>query len=297
MHAGEVPIDAELVRRLLEAQLPDLSGRPISEVRSTGTVNAIYRLGDDLYARLPRMRDWADDLSKEARWLPHLAPLLPLALPEPVAEGRPAAGYPLRWAVYRWLDGQTYAPELVADEHQAARDLAAFVAALRGIDPNGAPRSHRDRPLRLLDVEARTAIASLGPSYDRPALTRAWETALRAPDRTGEPVWVHGDLLPPNLLVRDGRIAAVLDFGSVGVGDPAVDVIAAWSVFGPAARETFRTALAVDDATWGRARGLALHQSLLIIPYYVETNPGFVAMAARTVQRVLDDVAAHATSE
>ena len=289
MHAGEVDIDADLVRRLLVAQFPDLSERPISEVRSTGTVNAIFRLGDDLYARLPRVRDWADDLANEAHWLPRLAPLLPLAVPEPVAMGRPAAGYPFQWAVYHWFEGRTYAPELVTDEQQAARELAAFVVALRHIQVEGAPRSRRDRPLRLRDDEARTAIAALGPGFDQTAVTAAWERALAAPAWAGEPVWTHGDLLPPNLLVRGGQLTAVLDFGNVGVGDPAVDVIPAWSVFGREARGTFRAALGVDDPTWARSRGLARHQSLLIIPYYVETNRGFVEMATRTIDHGLED--------
>ncbi len=290
MHAGEVDIDAELVRKLLDAQFPHWAQLPIREVRSTGTVNAIYRIGDDLYVRLPRVRDWADDLVNEAHWLPRLAPALPLSIPEPLAVGTPAAGYPFRWAVYRWLHGRTYASDLVPDERQAARDLAGFVSALRRIRLDGAPRSRRDRPLLLQDEGARTAIAALGPAYDRPAVTTAWESALAAPAWDGEPEWSHGDLLPPNLLVRDGRLMAVIDFGSIGVGDPAVDVIAAWCVFGAAGRETFRAALDVDDATWARARGLALHKALLIIPYYVETNPGFVQMATRTIDQVLADL-------
>ena len=290
MHADEVDIDADLVRRLLEEQLPHLSELPIIRVRSTGTVNAIYRIGDDLYVRLPRVRDWADDLVNEAHWLPRLAPLLPLAVPEPVAMGVPAAGYPFHWAVYRWLDGQTYATDRVTDECQTARDMAAFVAALQRIHLHGSRRSHRDLPLPLRDAEARSSIAALGPSFDKPAVTAAWERALDAPAWDGESVWSHGDLLPPNVLVRDGHLTAVIDFGNVGVGDHALDVIPAWSMFGGTGREEFRAALEVDDATWARARGLALHQSLLIIPYYVETNPGFMQMATRTVDQVLADL-------
>jgi aminoglycoside phosphotransferase (APT) family kinase protein len=290
MHDGEVDIDADLVRRLLADQLPHLSKLPISQVRSTGTVNAIYRIGADLYARLPRVRDWADDLANEAHWLPRLAPLLPLAVPAPVAMGIPAAGYPFQWAIYRWLDGETYAPDHVSDERQSARDLAGFVSALRRVRLQGRPRTRPHRPLLLQDAGAQSAIAALGPSYDRPAVTAAWQRALAAPAWDGEAVWSHGDLLPPNLLVRHCRLSAVIDFGSVGVGDPAADVIPSWCVFGQPGRETFRAALGVDDHTWARARGLALHKALLIIPYYAETNPGFVAMATRTIDEVLDDV-------
>ena len=164
------------------------------------------------------------------------------------------------------------------------------MAELRRIDPvAGAPRGGR-RPLRELDAVTRAAIGSARGVIDSDAATAAWEHALRAPAWTGTPVWIHSDLLRPNLLVRDGRLCAVIDFGGAGVGDPAADVIAAWSVFGRAGRGVFRDALEVDDGTWDRARGFALHQAALIIPYYRETNPGFVAPARRTVEEILADL-------
>ncbi|HEY1320358.1 MAG TPA: aminoglycoside phosphotransferase family protein [Streptosporangiaceae bacterium] len=287
MHDGEVGIDAGLVRRLVAVQFPRLAGLPVSAVRSTGTVNAIYRLGDDLCARLPRLQRYTSDLVDELRWLPWLAPHLSLQVPEPVAVGHPAGGYPFPWAIYRWIGGQPYADELVDDERQAAADLARFVAELRRIDPvPGAPRAGR-RPLRELDAVTRPAIDSLRDVIDRDAATAAWERALQAPAWHGTPVWIHTDLLRSNLLVDGGRLSAVIDFGAAGIGDPAADVIAAWSVFGRAGRETFRAALGVDDGTWNRARGYALHQAVLIIPYYAGTSPGFAASARRTVGEIL----------
>jgi aminoglycoside phosphotransferase (APT) family kinase protein len=291
LHDDEVEIDAELVGRLVADQFPELAGLPVRAFSSTGTVNAIYRLGDDLYARLPRVREWADGLDRERHWLPRLAPRLSLQVPEPVAAGRPGSSYPCPWAIYRWIDGQPYADALVDDEPRAAAALARFVAELRRITPAGAPQSGR-QPLRELDAGTRAAITAAGDVIDRDAATAAWERALEAPVWDGAPVWIHSDLLRPNLLVRDGRLRAVIDFGAVGVGDPATDVIAAWSVFGPAGRATFRAALDVDDGTWERARGIALHQAALIIPYYTETNPGFAAMARRTVEELLADAAA-----
>ena len=291
MHDGEVELDAELVGWLVAAQFPGLAELPVREVRSTGTVNAIYRLGDHLYARLPRVQQWERDLDRELRWLPRLAPQLSLRVPEPIGKGRPAGPYPYSWAVYRWIDGRQYSDELVDDERQAARDLARFVAELRGVDPAGAPGGGR-RPLRELEADTRAAIESARGVIDGDAATAAWEWALQAPRWDGTPVWIHGDLLRPNLLVDGGRIAAVIDFGGAGVGDPATDVIAAWSVFGHAGREVFRGALEVDDGTWNRARGIALHQAAAIIPYYGETNPGLVALARRTVEEVLADVGA-----
>ena len=287
MHDGETGIDAGLVRRLVAVQFPQLAGLPVRAVQSTGTVNAIYRIGDDLCARLPRLQRYTGDLVGELRWLPWLAPRLSLQVPEPVAVGHPASGYPFPWAIYRWLDGQPYADELIDDERQAAADLASFVAELRSIDPiAGAPRAGR-RPLRELDAATRTAIDALPNVIDRDAVTAAWERALQAPAWHAAPVWVHTDLLRSNLLAVGGRLSAVIDFGAAGIGDAAADVIAAWSVFGRAGRETFRAALGVDDGTWNRARGFALHQAVLIIPYYAETNPVFAAAAKRTVEEIL----------
>ena len=289
MHDGEVDIDAGLVGRLVAEQFPHLADLPITEVRSTGTVNAIYRLGDRLCARLPRVAEWAPDLDREWRWLPELAPRLPLRVPEPVCRGRPGGSYPFSWAIYGWIDGQPYADRLVDDERRAAEDLARFVVDLRRIDPIGAPRGGR-RPLRELDAVTREVIESARGVIDGDAAVAAWERALGAPAWAGSPVWIHSDLLRPNVLVRDGRVCAVIDFGGVGVGDPAADVIAAWSVFGRAGRGVFRAALEVDDGTWERARGFALHQAALIVPYYGETNPGFAASARRTIEEVLADL-------
>jgi aminoglycoside phosphotransferase (APT) family kinase protein len=288
LHDGEVDIDAALVRRLLDRQFPDYRGLPVREIQSTGTVNAIYRLGDDLCVRVPRVERWAGDLDKELEWLPKLAAQLTVAIPEPVAQGEPDRDYPFRWAIYRWLTGATFATDPVVDEHQAATDLAQFVTELRQIDPTAAPQSGR-YPLQDLDALTRNTIDKLRDVIDADATTAVWEQSLHAPAWDGNPVWRHGDLLTPNLLVEHGQLTAVIDFGTVGIGDPAADVIPGWSVFGPRGRHAFRDAVAVDEGTWARARGYALHQAVLIIPYYAETNPEFVAAAMRTVHHVLAD--------
>lgn len=289
MHSHEIDIDEVLVKRLLAGQFPHLAGLPIRAVQSTGTVNALYRLGEQLCVRLPRVPSWAEGLEKELVWLPKLAPHLPLRIPQPVSEGQPTNEFPFLWAIYTWLDGQPYSDDLIHDECQAAVDLAQFVLALRRLDPSGVPQGGR-RPLSELDTMTRTAIEQSRDVIDGDAAMAAWVSALEAPAWDGMLVWIHADLLRPNLLVDQGRLSAVIDFGSIGVGDPAADLIAAWSVFNQPGRRAYRAALQVDDGTWSRARGYALHQAALIIPYYAETNPGFVALAKRTVDQILGDM-------
>jgi len=292
MHADEVGTDAALVRRLVEAQFPEWAGLAVEPVPFRGTDNALFRLGDDKVVRLPTRPRTAVTLEKERRLLPKLAPHLPLAVPTPLAEGEPGEGYPFTWSVYRWLPGKTVIEAPVADPRQAALDLAGFIAALQRIDPTGGPgpAGHnfgRGEPLANRDEPVRAAIAALG-AHDRAA---AWEEALNVPEWAGRPVWIHGDLDARNVLVEDGRLSAVIDFGSVGVGDPACDVMVAWKLFDAASRETFRSELAVDDATWARARGWALSQALVALAYYtLETNPVLV----REAQKWLEELDAEA---
>jgi aminoglycoside phosphotransferase (APT) family kinase protein len=253
-------------------------------------VNAIYRIGSRLCARLPRLEQWAGAIEREWQWLPRLAPALTIRIPEPVWLGRPGAGYPFSWAVYRWIEGHRYDSRLV-DEREAASDLARFARELHAFGPGpGAPAAGR-LPLRDLDATTRAAIDAAAGVISGPAARAAWEAALESPPWDGTGGWIHSDLLPPNLLVSGGRICAVLDFGGAGVGDPATDVIPAWSVFGPAGRRAFRDALEVDEGTWGRARGLALHQAAGLIAYYARSNPAYTALGVRTVEQVLADAA------
>lgn len=289
MHGDEIDVDRALVKRLLTEQFPHLAERVITLVRSTGTVNAIYTLGDDLCVRLPRVETWAESLDRERIWLPKLTPQISLAIPQPLAHGKPTNWYPYPWAIYRWLDGCPYQDNLISDERQAARDLVNFILELRSADVLGAPRGGRN-PLIELDAATRSAIESSRGAIDTEAASAAWTRSLETLPWNGKPVWIHGDLLRPNLLVQGGRLCAVIDFGGVGIGDPAADVIPAWGVFNKVGRDAFRQALDVDDNTWSRACGYALHQALMIIPYYPETNPEFVTLAKRTVREILTDL-------
>lgn len=289
MHPDEVETDVALVRRLLAGQFPRWAGVAVEPVESYGTDHDIYRLGGDLAVRLPRI-GWATaQAATEAEWLPRLAPHLPLAVPVQLARGEPAEGYPFEWSVYEWLPGED-ANGTIDDLERAAVDLAAFVKALRGIDTAGAhPRPPRARgaPLGELDKGVRGAIAELGERIDHDAALRSWEESLAAPAWDGDEVWVHGDLLPGNLLVVDGRLSAVIDFGALNVGDPACDLQPAWNVFSGASRARYRAELEVDDASWLRGRGWALCQAVLALPYYWSTNPGMVRQASHALAQVL----------
>jgi aminoglycoside phosphotransferase (APT) family kinase protein len=291
MHADEIVTDADLMRRLLEGQFPQWSERPIEPVVSYGTDHDIYRLGADLAARLPRIGWATDQAAKEATWLPRLAPHLPLALPVPVAMGHPADGYPFDWSVCTWLPGQN-ANGTISDLDVAAADLAAFVIALRQIDTTGAhprPPHGRGAPLVENDDQVRQSIAQLGDRVDADAALRSWQESLNAPAWRGPEVWIHGDLLPGNLLVVGGRLSGVIDFGGLNVGDPACDLQPAWNVFTGASRARFRAELQVDDDSWLRGRGWALCQAVSALPYYWDTNPGMVRQASHALAEVLAD--------
>lgn len=274
MHDDEHDIDADLVRRLLADQMPDLAGRPLRPVEPWGTDHAIWRLGDDLVVRLPRIAWAVQQVELEATWLPRLAPHLPVAVPEPVAIGLPGRGYPHRWAVHRWIPGTGAALDRVHDADELAIDLAAVVRSLGRIPSTGAPAArNRARPLREYDEATRLAIAGAAELIDADAATRIWEEALSAPAHSGPRRWVHGDL-EGNCLVRDGRLCGIVDWGSACAGDPAVDVQVLWSpLFTDESRQTFVDALGVDDATLSRSRGAAIHQACAALPYYLDTSP------------------------
>jgi aminoglycoside phosphotransferase (APT) family kinase protein len=297
MSPDEVYPDVDLVRRLLLDQFPQWAALPLEPVRSAGTDNTLYRLGDCLVVRLPRLQVTRAALEKERRWLPILAPLLPVAVPVPIAEGMPADGYPWKWSVYRWLEGEDAIVRPVADLSRLATDLAQFVAALQRIDPTGGPSAGRENffrgmPLSTRVEPTRAAINSLNNTIDVDAVTAAWEWALRTPEWPDRPLWVHGDLDRRNLLVKQGRLAAVIDFGGLGVGDPACDVMLGWRVLSAETRAIFRNVLGVDDATWARARGWALSQALIELQYYtMDTNPVLVREAQHWMAEVLGDTA------
>ncbi|MEV6263938.1 aminoglycoside phosphotransferase family protein [Streptomyces sp. NPDC051784] len=289
-----VSVGGSLVERLIAAQFPRWAGLPVREVRSSGTDNAMHRLGGDMVVRLPRTADAAGQVAAEQRWLPHLAPHLPLEVPMPLGAGVPGEGYGHSWSVYRWIDGENLFDRPLSGGGllDAAAGLGRFLAALHRVDTAGAPRSSRGGPPGTADDEVRAAIRDLGADgrHDAEAATAAWEAALRAPRWQGAPVWLHGDLLPGNLLGRGGRLTAVIDFGLVGTGDPACDVMAAWTLLTAASRGAFREAAGVDEATWARGRGWALRFGLTAEHYYRGgRNPVLAAIGHRAAAEAVAD--------
>lgn len=292
MHADEHAIDEARARKLITEQFPQWAPLDLRAVASSGTDHALYRLGDSLVIRFPRIPSAALQLEKECEWLSWLAPRLPLAIPEPVAIGAPAEDFPSPWAVYTWIDGHDASTAPPESAMRAAEALAGFVDALWRIETRGGPvpgphNFFRGVPLAERDDQTRTALDSLRGEVDSLAATTRWEAALEASPSRGPAAWIHGDLHPTNILVRDQRVAAVIDFGGLAVGDPACDLMAAWTVFSADARARFRNALAVDDAAWTRGRGWALSVALIALPSYRDTNPVFARIARHTIDEVL----------
>ena len=286
-------IDAALVRQLIAEQFPRWADLPIVALEPGGWDNRTFRLGSEMTVRLPSAGRYRDQVEKEQRWLPRLAPLLPFAIPTPVAKGEPGRGYPFPWSVYRWLEGEPARPNNIADMPAFATQLAGFLQALQRVDATGGPSpgSHnfwRGGSLAHYDRETRDALERLGGEIDVRGARSLWADALSSAWRRA-PVWLHGDVAVGNLLVRDGRLAAVIDFGSSGVGDPACDLAIAWTLFDGKSRAAFRQALPLDAETWMRGRGWTLWKALILVAGMAGTNDSREIDHSRHVIDVLID--------
>jgi aminoglycoside phosphotransferase (APT) family kinase protein len=308
MHDDEIELDEDLVARLLATLSPAHDGLPLRRFASSGSTNALFRLGDDLLVRVPRQPGGTSTIEKEQRWLPYVAPHLPVATPEVVAVGDPGFGYPEKWSVVRYLDGdQPALPEPdQPPRHDLARDLAGVVAALGGLSVPDAARKdptlqwYRGRPLATMDDDMQgflrdsSVLPDIGLDLD--TVAEVWAETMSMPEvgREVPAAWYHGDLNAENLLVRDGRLVAVLDFGGLSVGAPTNDLAVAWQLLDPAARATFRDTLGVDDVTWRLARGWALVLAMMAQPYYWKTMPDRCLRGIHTAKAVLADARADA---
>jgi aminoglycoside phosphotransferase (APT) family kinase protein len=305
LHSDEIPIDAELVRLLVSRVMPAYADTPVRRLASSGSTNALFRLGEQLLVRLPRQPGGSAGISKEATWLPVLGPLLPVAVPQVVAVFDPDCGYPERWSVVRWIDGAhpvVVDPDTPVDprREELAKNLATFLGALRQVQiPTAAVNNpdlqcYRGEPLAMMDQDTRENInrcRRLGDfGFDLDAAEQMWVDAMLLPGAADRatPRWLHSDLAAENLLVRDGALTAVLDFGGLSVGDPTVDLVVAWEVLDPPARELFRRQIGVDEASWLRGRAWALSLTLMIW-YYWTTMPDRRARCMAMGRNVLAD--------
>jgi aminoglycoside phosphotransferase (APT) family kinase protein len=284
-------IDADLVRDLVATQFPQWAHLAVRPVDISGWDNRSFRIGGDMLARLPSAAAYAPQVDKEQRWLPQLAPALPLQVPVPLALGQPGCGYPWRWSMYRWIEGDTAASARCASDAVLARELARFLLALRAADatdgpPPGPHNFYRGGPLSIYDAQARAAIDALSSTIDAAAASALWAAAVGS-RWTLPPVWLHGDVSAGNLLVCDDRLVAVIDFGNLGVGDPACDLAIAWTLLDGNTREVFRRAIGVDEATWQRGLGWALWKALIVVAGHCDSNAVEQAHSQRTLETIL----------
>ena len=290
-------IDEALVCRLVTTQFPQWKDLPIWPVASGGWDNRTFHLGQHMLVRMPSAADYALQVEKEQRWLPKLAPLLPLPIPVPLAIGKPTEEYPWQWSIYQWLPGDSAANAPISDLNHFATSLAEFLIALQRIDSAGGPSPglhsfYRGGSLATYDAETRQALAILKGKIDVVAAIEIWETAL-ATDWDKPPVWVHGDISLGNLLVKNGQLCAVIDFGQLTVGDPACDLAIAWTFFKGESREIFRTLLALDANTWARGRAWTLWKALVIAADITRGN----AIEATHAWQIIKEVIAEHQSE
>jgi aminoglycoside phosphotransferase (APT) family kinase protein len=286
----EIIIDATLVRHLVDTQFPQWKDLPIRPVAHSGWDNRTFHLGEQMLVRMPSAEDYALQVEKEQRWLPKLAPLLPLPIPAPLGLGQPANGYPWKWSIYTWLPGETATPSRILNLSDFATSLAQFLVALEQIDaangPLPGPHSfYRGGALTTYNAETRQAIAALKGKIDVVAATEIWEKAL-ATTWHNSPVWVHGDISTGNLLLQEDRLSAVIDFGQLTIGDPACDLAIAWTLFKDTSRDVFRSTLSLDSATWARGRGWALWKALIV---YAQL-PGTNHLEIENSKRILDEI-------
>lgn len=289
LHDDEVLVDEGAVRRLVAAQHPQWADRPLRRLPPVGTDNQLFRLGDDLLVRLPRIPGPAETVAFEHTWLPLIAPHLPLPIPAPVALGEPGEGYPFPWTVVPWIDGATPTPSTY-DPEEWAVSLGSFVRACREVPALDGPVTTEGRggPLAAMDEWVRRWTARADPTeVSRDAVLAVWDDALAAPTYDGEPRWFHGDLHEGNLLVRDGALAAVIDWGCAGRGDPAIELNAMWGSLSPSVAGLYRETVGLDEAAYRRARGFALAPAISGWTYYRDTAPHMSQLGLRTVRQLI----------
>jgi aminoglycoside phosphotransferase (APT) family kinase protein len=287
-----IEIDVDLVSKLINSQFPEWSTLDVKPVKKSGNDNRTFHLGNSMSVRLPSEEAYVSQVEKEQKWLPILAKRLSTPISEPLAKGFPSGDYPYPWSVNKWLDGETLTLENIDNVNQFANDLGRFLVDLQSIDTTGGPLAgehnfYRGGDLVVYDEECRDAINHIN-KFNKHLLKEIWELAL-ASKWDNEPVWVHGDIAPGNILIKNGNLFAVIDFGILGVGDPSCDAAMSWTFFDESSRKVFKTALDFDGETWNRARGWALWKALITYNYYEHSNKAMADESFNTIKTILEE--------
>lgn len=287
MHKGQVEINLEIIRKLIQEQFPQFKNLSIYEFNSTGTVNSIFRLGNDYYIRLPMLEQYADDILRESYILNYISKYISINIPKIIGLGNPNELYPYHWAIHNWIEGDSY--EKITNYNEIILELTNFIKELHSINLlTDAPKAGR-KPLADLHKITIEALENSKDEINHKKAISIWENLVNTPTWDNNPVWIHADLLKPNILIKNNHISGIIDFGGAGIGDPSFDIIPAWAVFDFRNRKIFRDKLAIDDTIWHRACAYALHQAALIIPYYRESNKAFVKLAKETINEIIID--------
>jgi aminoglycoside phosphotransferase (APT) family kinase protein len=287
-----IKIDVDLVSKLINSQFPKWSNLEIKPVKKGGNDNKTFHLGNSMSVRLPSDEVYVPQVEKEQKWLPILAERLSTPISEPLAKGEPSEDYPHPWSVNKWLDGETLTFENIDNSNQFANDLGEFLVELQSIDASGGPLAgehnfYRGGDIAVYDDEFRDAINNVN-TFNKHLLKEIWELALTS-KWSGEPVWIHGDIAPGNILIKNGKLCAVIDFGILGVGDPSCDAAMAWTFFDDSSRKTFKNALDFDAETWNRARGWALWKTLISYNYNKQSNKAVADEKFNIIKVIIND--------
>ncbi|MBE7104008.1 aminoglycoside phosphotransferase family protein [Bacillus cereus] len=287
------PINTDLVKRLIGEQFPIWAHLETKPVKCSGHDNRTFHLGEQMSVRLPSDAAYAPQVEKENKWLPILSKELSLPISAPIAKGNPSEEYPWPWSINKWIEGETVTKQNVRDLNEFAMDLGSFLTELQSIDASngpiaGAHNFYRGGLISVYDEEAREAIENNKDVFDETLLKHLWNLALRS-TWACKPVWVHGDIAPGNLLVKDGKLSAVIDFGILGVGDPACDAAMAWTFFDKNSRNVFKEVLRMGEETWNRARGWGLWKALITYDANRDSNKKVAEESYRVIQVIVDD--------
>ncbi|MFJ8089151.1 aminoglycoside phosphotransferase family protein [Lysinibacillus sp. NPDC095746] len=288
-----IKIDVDLVSKLINSQFPEWSNLEIKSVKKSGNDNKTFHLGNSMSVRLPSDEVYVPQVEKEQKWLPILAKHLSTPISEPLAKGEPSGDYPHPWSVNKWLDGEIVTIENIDDPNQFANELGGFLVELQSIDASGGPLAgehnfYRGGDIVVYDDECRDAINNNVTTFNKHILEEIWELALTS-KWAGGPVWVHGDIAPGNILIKNGKLRAVIDFGILGVGDPSCDAAMAWTFFDDKSRKTFKNALNFDEETWNRARGWALWKALITYDYNKQSNKAVADEQCNIINVIIND--------